>query len=138
MARTRLAPSLTTLRSAKSNGTRLLDDCDHRSARMRRLRDLIGMHVSDLGGEDACSAAELSIIRRACAPDPRAWRSLRASSMRRARPASSSWSAISAWPTPFAACSSPWASSVGPRTSRLHPLDYAREFDRRKAEEVAP
>ena len=65
MARTRLAPSLTTLRSAKSNGTRLLDGCDHRSARMRRLRDLIGMHVSDLGGEDACSAAELSIISRA-------------------------------------------------------------------------
>ena len=65
MARTRVAPSLNTLRSAKSNGTRLLDDCDHRSARMRRFRDLIGMHTSDLGGEAVCSAAELSIIRRA-------------------------------------------------------------------------
>jgi hypothetical protein len=65
MARTRLAPSLAAIRSAKSNGTRLLDGCDHRTARMRRLRDLIGMHVSDLGGEDACSAAELSILRRA-------------------------------------------------------------------------
>jgi hypothetical protein len=32
---------------------------------MRRFRDLIGMHTSDLGGEDACSAAELSIVRRA-------------------------------------------------------------------------
>ena len=32
---------------------------------MRRLRDLIGMHVSDLGGEEACSAAELSLVRRA-------------------------------------------------------------------------
>jgi hypothetical protein len=65
MARTRLAPSLRALRSAKSNGTRLLDGCDHRTARMRRLRDLIGMHISDLGGEDACSAAELSLVRRA-------------------------------------------------------------------------
>ena len=65
MARTRFAPSLRALRSAKSNGTRLLDGCDHRTARMRRLRDLIGMHVADLGGEDCCSAAELSLIRRA-------------------------------------------------------------------------
>src|SRR5689334_6098600 len=65
LARTRLAPSLSAIRSAKSNGTRLLDHCDHRSARMRRLRDLIGMHISDLGGEDACSTAELSIVRRA-------------------------------------------------------------------------
>jgi hypothetical protein len=56
---------LTALRSAKSNGTRILDGCDHRTARMRRLRDLIGMHLSDLGGEDACSAAEMSIVRRA-------------------------------------------------------------------------
>ena len=63
MARTRLAPSLAAIRSAKSNGTRLLDGCDHRTARMRRLRDLIGMHLSDLGGEDVCSAAELSLIR---------------------------------------------------------------------------
>jgi hypothetical protein len=58
MARTRLAPSLAALRAAKTNGTRLLENCDHRSARMRRFRDLIGMHVSDLGGEDACSSAE--------------------------------------------------------------------------------
>ena len=65
MARTRFAPSLAALRSAKSNGTRLLDGCDHRTSRMRRFRDLIGMHVGDLGGEDACSAAELSIVRRA-------------------------------------------------------------------------
>jgi hypothetical protein len=65
LARNRLAPSLAAIRSAKTNGSRLLDHCDHRSARMRRLRDLIGMHISDLGGEDACSAAELSIVRRA-------------------------------------------------------------------------
>ena len=65
MARTRLPPSLTAIRSAKTNGTRLLDGCDHRTSRMRRFRDLIVTHVGDLGGEDACSAAELSLIRRA-------------------------------------------------------------------------
>ena len=32
---------------------------------MRRFRDLIHLHISDLGGEDGCSAAELSIVRRA-------------------------------------------------------------------------
>ena len=32
---------------------------------MRRLRDLIGAHLSDLGGVDATSAAEQSIVRRA-------------------------------------------------------------------------
>jgi hypothetical protein len=65
MAKYRFAPSLRVLRSAKSNGTRILDGCDHRTARMRRFRDLIGMHLSDLGGEEACSAAEMSIVRRA-------------------------------------------------------------------------
>ena len=136
MARTRLAPSLTTLRSAKSNGTRLLDGCDHRSARMRRLRDLIGMHVSDLGGEDACSAAELSIIRRASLLtlelevlegkfDAEGEASLKqlecyqrvAGSLRRL------------------------LESLGlkrrPRDITPEPLAYAAEFDR-KAEEVAP
>jgi hypothetical protein len=32
---------------------------------VRRLRDLIVLHVSDLGGEGAVSTAELSIVRRA-------------------------------------------------------------------------
>lgn len=32
---------------------------------MRRLRDLIDVHVTDLGGNDSVSAAESSIIRRA-------------------------------------------------------------------------
>ena len=65
MPRLRKAPSLAALRSAVTNGTKLLDHCDHRSSRMRRFRDLIGVHLSDLGGEEACSEAELSIVRRA-------------------------------------------------------------------------
>jgi hypothetical protein len=35
-----------------------------RSTWARRLRDLIGLHLSDLGGEDEASQAERSIIRR--------------------------------------------------------------------------
>jgi hypothetical protein len=53
------------LRSAISNGKFLFADVDHRSARMRRLRDLIADHVADLGGEDALSTAELALVRRA-------------------------------------------------------------------------
>ena len=56
--------SLSRLRSAITNGRQLLADCDHRSARMRRLRDLIAGHVSDLGGRDQISEAEFCLIRR--------------------------------------------------------------------------
>ena len=52
-------------RSRISNGQALLPGVDGRSTWARRLRDLIGLHLSDLGGEDAVSAAEASIIRRA-------------------------------------------------------------------------
>src|SRR4051794_16161684 len=53
------------LRSCISNGTSLLaGDVDHRSAWMRRLRDLIADHTSDLGGEDNISEAERRLIRR--------------------------------------------------------------------------
>jgi hypothetical protein len=63
----RLAPEITLrkLRSSISNGSSLLADVDHRSAWMRRLRDLIGDHVGDLGGEAALSTAELALVRRA-------------------------------------------------------------------------
>ena len=48
-----------------SNGSTLLPGVDGRSTWARRLRDLIGMHLADLGGEAAVSAAEASIVRRA-------------------------------------------------------------------------
>jgi hypothetical protein len=38
---------------------------DGRSGWARRLRDLIALHLSDLGGEDLASEAERSIVRRA-------------------------------------------------------------------------
>src|SRR5208337_3371107 len=42
-----------------------LPGVDGRSAWMRRCKDIIAAHVSDLGSEDNISAAERSIIRRA-------------------------------------------------------------------------
>jgi hypothetical protein len=53
-------------RSRVSNGSRLFADAtvDGRSSWARRLRDLLALHVADLGGDDAVSAAERSIIRR--------------------------------------------------------------------------
>lgn len=52
------------LRSAISNGSSLLAGCDHRSAQMRRLKDLFNDHVADLGGVENLSTAELALVRR--------------------------------------------------------------------------
>ena len=43
----------------------MLPGVDGRSVWMRRLRDLIDLHVADLGGVESVSAAERSIVRRA-------------------------------------------------------------------------
>src|SRR6266446_1592142 len=63
--RKRTATSLSRLRSAITNGSAVLANCDHRSATMRRFRDLIQLHVGDLGGEGNISEAERSLVRRA-------------------------------------------------------------------------
>jgi hypothetical protein len=52
-------------RSRIANGSALLPGIDGRSAWIRRCKELIADHISDLGGEDNTSAAERSIIRRA-------------------------------------------------------------------------
>jgi hypothetical protein len=52
-------------RSRVANGSALLPGVDGRSAWVRRCKELIADHIADLGGEDNCSAAERSIIRRA-------------------------------------------------------------------------
>src|SRR5688500_10069298 len=54
-------------RSRITNGSSLLPEIDGRSLWARRLRDLITLHLSDLGGEDAVSEPERSIVRRASA-----------------------------------------------------------------------
>src|SRR2546421_11913852 len=51
-------------RSAITNGASL-PGVDGRSSWARRLRDLIALHVADLGGDDNISEAERAIIRRA-------------------------------------------------------------------------
>jgi hypothetical protein len=53
------------LRSAISNGRFLLRDVDGRGPEMRRLRDLLESHVSDLGGEDNISHSERVLVGRA-------------------------------------------------------------------------
>ena len=58
-------PQLSKARSRISNGSNILPGVDGRSTWVRRFRDLIGLHLSDLGGEDRASEAEKSIIRRA-------------------------------------------------------------------------
>lgn len=50
-------------RARVSNGSALIHG-DNRSVWVRRLRDLMAVHIADLGGDDAISEAERSIIRR--------------------------------------------------------------------------
>jgi len=53
-------------RSRVTNGKSLfVEGVDSRGIWARRLRDLIDLHLSDLGGADAISEAERSIVRRA-------------------------------------------------------------------------
>jgi hypothetical protein len=53
------------MRSRLTNGSKLLPGIDGRSPWVRRCKDVIAAHLSDLGGEANTSAAERSIIRRA-------------------------------------------------------------------------
>jgi hypothetical protein len=62
---TEVAPEkLPTGRSRLTNGA-TLPGVDGRSTWVRRLRDLMGLHLTDLGGADRASEAERSIVRRA-------------------------------------------------------------------------
>jgi hypothetical protein len=52
-------------RSRITNGSALLPGASGRTAWVRRCRDIIALHLADLGGDDNTSAAERSIVRRA-------------------------------------------------------------------------
>ena len=53
-------------RSAVTNGSQLFaEKLDQRSAWARRFRDLIQLHLSDLGGFEDCSESQVSLVRRA-------------------------------------------------------------------------
>jgi hypothetical protein len=55
-------------RSAVSTGRRVfVDDGDGNGRWARRYRDLQASHISDLGGRDLLSEAQLSLVRRASA-----------------------------------------------------------------------
>ncbi len=51
-------------RSRITNGRELLPGIDQRSTWARRMRDLIELHVDDLGGLDNTSEAQRSLLRR--------------------------------------------------------------------------
>jgi hypothetical protein len=64
--RTDTAARPLTQRSRATNGKTLFaSGGDMRTPWARRMRDVLEMHISDLGGTGAASAAELSIARRA-------------------------------------------------------------------------
>jgi hypothetical protein len=54
-------------RSRVTNGNVLLPNLDHRSTWARRYRDLIALHLSDLGGEENATEAEKALVRRVAA-----------------------------------------------------------------------
>jgi hypothetical protein len=52
-------------RSRVTNGRDLLPDADHRQKWVRRFRDCLFLHISQLGGPDNVTHAEAAIARRA-------------------------------------------------------------------------
>jgi hypothetical protein len=52
-------------RSITTTGTRLSSEIDGRAVWARCCRDLIQLHIADLGGEAEMSEAECSLVRRA-------------------------------------------------------------------------
>lgn len=61
-----------TNRSRLTNGTRLLEGIDGRSAPARRFRDLVRSYSRDLGGVEGLTPAELTLVRQAAALTMRA------------------------------------------------------------------
>jgi len=63
--RKRLVPTLACFRSAVTNGSRLIESVDGRSATMRRFRDILFTHEADLGGADILTEGQRALARRA-------------------------------------------------------------------------
>jgi len=55
----------TRTRSKVTNGRRTFVDGDGKSAWARRRKDMIELHVADMGGWDALSEAQISLATRA-------------------------------------------------------------------------
>ncbi len=58
------AGRLPTVRSAVSNGRKPFIDGDGRSPWSRRRRDLVELHIADMGGADRLSEAQISLAKR--------------------------------------------------------------------------
>lgn len=63
--RKKVALTQSRIQSAISNGSKILSQCDHRLAPMRRMKDLLQAYCQDAGGEDILSQGQRSLIRRA-------------------------------------------------------------------------
>lgn len=61
------AKALSKARSRVTNGSRMVEGVDGRSASSRRFRDLCRALADDLGGEAALTQAELLTVRNAAA-----------------------------------------------------------------------
>lgn len=59
-----IAPRSAAVRSAISNGSKMLAGIDGRSAIARRYRDIVTAILADQGGADQCSEARKQLIRR--------------------------------------------------------------------------
>jgi hypothetical protein len=104
--------------SAVTNGRRMLADGDNRGPWVRRLKDVIELHISDLGGLENASEAERSIIRRAAVLRAN-WSAWRAGSRRcPMAPATAICKPISASPIHSAGLWKPSGSTVVHVTSR--------------------
>jgi hypothetical protein len=54
-------------RSRVANGSQLIPDVPNTSVWARRMRELMGNHIADLGGIDYVSSSERNLVRRAAA-----------------------------------------------------------------------
>ncbi len=63
--RKRTDPSPSKVRSAVTNGSKILTDCDHRGAWARRLKDLISNFLADISSSEPVSEAQKALVRRA-------------------------------------------------------------------------
>jgi hypothetical protein len=136
-ARRRPDLSLPRVRAALSNGSALLlEHVDGRLAWTRRLRDLTNDSISDLGGRDMVSAHEMILIKRNTMLVVQL-------EMLECRFAEQDGVASSDQLRDYQRCVNTCRRTLEALglQRRQHdvtpnPLNYAREFDRRKAEEV--
>ena len=114
------------MRSAVTNGSKLLLDGSGTSAWSRRYADLIAGHASDMGGPEMLSEAQLSLIRRAATLEV-ALESLEARLSRGEQISLDEYGRASSHLRRILEC---LGLSRKQRDLAIDPLDYARSVDR--------